>query len=149
MKKELISKTIIRALIGAIVGIGISIAICMFSGNYKEIFYHPGAFVAQLTGSALLGFVNMGAMSIYDIESWGLVRTTVTHFAISFISFLLANTLLGWFSRNVLVIVIIVFVLVYFLIWLFQYLIWKKRIKELNNDLKNMISKEEKGDQHE
>ena len=132
MKKELISKTIIRALIGTIIGIGISVAICMFSGNYKEIFNHPGAFVAQLTGSALLGFVNMGAMSIYDIESWGLVRTTVTHFAISFTSFLLANTLLGWFGRNMLVIMIIAFVLVYFLIWLIQYLIWKKEIAMKN-----------------
>ena len=149
MKKELISKTIIRALIGAIIGIVISIAICLFSGNYKEIINHPGYFVAQLTGSALLGLVNMGAMSIYEIESWGLVKTTVIHFAISFTSFLLANTLLGWFGRNILVIVIIVFVLVYFMIWLIQYLIWKKEIKNLNNDLKNMMSKKEEGDRHE
>ncbi|MCR5847032.1 MAG: DUF3021 domain-containing protein [Lachnospiraceae bacterium] len=149
MKKELISKTIIRALIGAIIGIAISIAICLISGSYRDIINHPGAFVAQVTGSALLGLVNMGAMSIYDIESWGLVKTTVIHFIISFTSFLLANTLLGWFERNVLVIVIIAFVSVYFLIWLIQYLVWKKEIKNLNNDLKNMISKEEEGDRHE
>lgn len=149
MKKELISKTIIRALIGAIIGIGISVAICLFSGSYRGIINHPGAFVAQLTGSALLGFVNMGAMSIYKIESWGLLRTTVTHFVISLTSFLLANAVLDWFSRNAMVIAIIIFVLVYFLIWLIQYLIWKKEVRNLNNELKNMISKEEKGDQHE
>jgi len=147
--KDLKSKTIIRALIGAIIGIGISITIGLLTGSFKDVMIHPGEFVAQIVGSAFLGFVNMGAMSIYEIEEWGLVKTTITHFVISLSTFLLVNAFLNWFSRKILVIAIIIFVVLYFFIWLIQFLAWKNEIKKMNSDLEKMIRKEEEGNIHE
>ena len=89
--KDLIRKTIIRALLGAVIGIGISISLHVFFNGYADAY----EVVIQLVGSAILGMVNMGAISIYDIESWGLLRSTVAHFVLSLSSFLLANSLLG------------------------------------------------------
>ena len=143
--KDLIRKTIIRALLGAVIGIGISISLHVFFNGYADAY----EVVIQLVGSAILGIVNMGAMSIYDIESWGLLRSTVTHFVLSLSSFLLANSLLGWFDKNVMLIVIVAFVLIYFMIWLFQYLIWKKEIRKMNENLNRMNNVKEEGDQHE
>lgn len=143
--KDLIRKTIIRAFIGAIIGIGISVSLDVFINEYNSVYEA----VIQLVGSAILGLVNMGAMSIYDIESWGLLRSTVTHFVLSLSSFLLANSLLGWFDKNVMLIVIVAFVLIYFMIWLFQYLIWKREIRKMNENLGRMNKSKEEGDQHE
>lgn len=143
--KDLIRKTIIRALLGAVIGIGISISLHVFFNGYADAY----EVVIQLVGSAILGIVNMGAMSIYDIESWGLLRSTVTHFVLSLSSFLLANSLLGWFDKKVMLIVIVAFVLIYFMIWLFQYLIWKREITKMNENLSRMNKIKEEGDQHE
>ena len=143
--KDLIRKTIIRALLGAVIGIGISISLHVFFNGYADAY----EVVIQLVGSAILGMVNMGAMSIYDIESWGLLRSTVTHFVLSLSSFLPANSLLGWFDKNVMLIVIVAFVLIYFMIWLFQYLIWKREIRKMNENLGRMNKSKEEGDQHE
>ncbi|MCR4929929.1 MAG: DUF3021 domain-containing protein [Lachnospiraceae bacterium] len=140
--KDLIRKTIIRALLGAVIGIGISISLHVFFNGYADAY----EVVIQLVGSAILGIVNMGAMSIYDIESWGLLRSTVTHFVLSLSSFLLANSLLGWFDKKVMLIVIVAFVLIYFMIWLFQYLIWKREITKMNENLSRMNKIKEEGD---
>ena len=122
-----------------------SFTVAVTSNGYADAY----EVVIQLVGSAILGIVNMGAMSIYDIESWGLLRSTVTHFVLSLSSFLLANSLLGWFDKNVMLIVIVAFVLIYFMIWLFQYLIWKKEIRKMNENLNRMNNVKEEGDQHE
>lgn len=142
--KDLVRKTIIRAIIGGIIGIGISVALHITMG-YKDAY----EVAIQLVGSSLLGIVNMGAMSIYDIENWGVLRSTITHFVLSLSSFLLANSLLGWFDKNIMLIVIIAFIVIYFMIWLFQYLIWKKEIRKMNEDLNRMNRNQEAEDQHE
>lgn len=55
-----------------------------------------------------------------------------------FVSFLIVDILLEWFPYSVLFITIAIGTVMYFIIWLIQFLIWKRKIKQLNNDLEIM-----------
>jgi hypothetical protein len=51
---------------------------------------------------------------------------------------LVISELLGWFPHDILFIVFVMFTATYALIWLTEYLIWKKQIKDMNRDLETM-----------
>lgn len=145
--KDLKTKTIIRALVGAILGVAICFFMAGIGGGLGELASNPLELIRQIIGSSLLGIVSMGGMTIYEIESWGLLRTTCTHFILSLSAFLLCNSLLGWFEKDIILIVLVVWIITYFLIWLFQWLHCKSEIKKMNSDLEKMQRKEE--DHHE
>ena len=131
---EMKYKIIMNALIGALIGIMIAVMIYVL-GGYDDPEPPRLMLLKQVIGSALFGAVNMGAARIYDIENWSIVRVTVTHYALSLGSFVICNILLGWFGPEEILIVFIIFTAVYFLIWLIMYLIGKKQVKALNEEL--------------
>ena len=99
-------------------------------------------FIFHLIGSSIMGLVGYGGAIVYDIESWSLGRATFTHYIVSFMTMFVISEMLGWFSHGILFYVFISFTLVYIIIWLTEYLIWKKQIREMNQDLEAMLKKQ-------
>ena len=122
-------------------GIGALIGICFLLGDWpglKEALPH-------LLLGGVYGAAAMGSSIVYDIEKWSIARATATHFLFVFALYFLIVVTMGWFRLNdpVFWIVIGAMLLVYVLIWLFQYLSCKRKIRKMNQDLMRMKSKSE------
>ncbi|MGI6249402.1 MAG: DUF3021 domain-containing protein [Acutalibacteraceae bacterium] len=94
----------------------------------------PGAAVLQTFLACIIGIIGFGGMCLFDIESWSLLRSTVVHGASILFAYLTVGLTLHWFSFHIIPILIItaITVVVYALIWLFMYIGWKKKIREMN-----------------
>lgn len=85
----------------------------------------------------LYGGAAMGSSVVYDIEKWSIARATATHFLLVFALFFLLVTTMGWFSLNSPAFWIIVGAMAagYVLIWLLQYLSYRRQIRKMNDQL--------------
>lgn len=125
---------------------GIGIWFLMVLGNNPNALsggsFSTGFLMLNILLSAVFGALSMGSSAVYDIEEWSILRATVTHFVIVFASFNIIALPLGWFSFGSIEYWIIhaVMIVVYFLIWLIQYLIYKHKVKELNRELEKWKS---------
>ncbi|MBO4899005.1 MAG: DUF3021 domain-containing protein [Lachnospiraceae bacterium] len=145
---KLKAKTAILILAGIVIGFSIVVIIYMCGGYPMEMLADRPAFLAQIIGSCLLGAVNMGATIVYDIDKWGIIRVTLTHYFISMCSFIICEKLLGWFPDSVLFIVIAIFTVVYALIWIIMSLRGKKEVMRMNEELEALQRKDrEESDQ--
>ena len=122
-------------------GIGVLIGVCFLLGDWpglKEALPH-------LLLGGVYGAAAMGSSIVYDIEKWSIARATATHFLFVFALYFLMVVTMGWFRLNdpVFWIVIGAMLLTYVLIWLFQYLSCKRKIRKMNQDLIRMKSKSE------
>ncbi len=138
---DLRDKILFRALLGFTLGLIAGIvmyALCIPEGApFGKTF-----FIFHLIGASIMGLVGYGGAIVYDIESWSLGRATFTHYIVSFMTMFVISEMLGWFSHGILFYVFISFTLVYIIIWLTEYLIWKKQIREMNQDLEAMLKKQ-------
>ena len=106
-----------------------------FTGNYAT------ALILDLMLVGMLGAVCNGAAVVYEIESWSALRATFTHFIFSIIACMTAGKILGWFTPGISwwnTIQYIAWVFAYAMIWLIQYLIGKKEVREINKSVENM-----------
>jgi Flp pilus assembly protein TadB len=79
----------------------------------------------------------MGSSVVYGIEKWSIARATATHFLLVFALYFFLVISMGWFSLSdpVFWIVVGTMVAVYILIWLLQYLSYRRQIREMNDEL--------------
>ena len=96
----------------------------------------------EIVGSAVFGIISMGGSVCYDIESWSLIRATITHYVTVMIAFFIADFVLGWFPHRVLLVITIAMTIIYIIIWFVMYSIGKKNINEMNADLERFREKE-------
>ena len=128
------TKFTIRALLGFSLGlIAGAIMFVLFASDTEPL--NKSYLIMQLLGSGFLGVVANGGAIVYDFEDWGLLRATFTHYVVTFITMLAVSELLGWFSRSIILIVVIIFSVAYLAIWLVEYALWKKEIRHINRDL--------------
>ncbi len=145
--KRYVNSFIFRALIGALMGIAICLILYGF-GSYDEIIIDDKPFVImQFVGSALNGIICMGSTIVYDIDNLGLSKVTLLHYVITLVSFLSFNFLLGWFSEFNIILILAVFTVAYFIIWLVNYLIYKREIRRINKDLEDIKQKAGESDE--
>ena len=145
--KRYVNSFIFRALIGALMGIAICLILYGF-GLYDEIIIDDKPFVImQFVGSALNGIICMGSTIVYDIDNLGLSKVTLLHYVITLVSFLCFNFLLGWFSEFNIILILAVFTVAYFIIWLVNYLIYKREIRRMNKDLEYIKQKAGESDE--
>ena len=92
--------------------------------------------------SGLYGAAAMGSNVFYEIESWSIARATAVHFLLVMSLYCLAALSMGWFTAEdpVFWMVIAVMAAGYILIWLFQYLCYRREIRRMNEDLKKIQS---------
>lgn len=139
---------IILTLIGFLGGILIEVIIGMCVSSQEDWFFDRPSMIWQLIGSGLYGAVAMGGSIVYHFERWGLLRVTLVHYTLTLAAFLITNAVLNWFPASVLAIVLILFTVVYFIIWLVQYLRWKKTIQEMNQDLERLADQKKNEEEH-
>lgn len=126
------------SLLGALLGVGIGLMFYFLAEPGEN---HPDWLVYFLL-CGVFGAVNMGTSAVYGIDEWSILRCTLTHFLICVSSTLLffgALIALGWMDTppaGVCALIAAVFVLVYFLIWLIQYLSYKRKVKTMNAKLR-------------
>ncbi len=137
----------IKVLSGALIGIAISLVLSL-GVNDTQIIGNKAAFIAQILGSALFGAICNGGSIVYEIDSWGVTKATLIHYVASLGAFILASGLLHWFPTRYLPPVIALFTIVYAIIWLINFFTWRKVIRQMNADLKQMIRNEKEGGEH-
>ena len=96
------------------------------------------AFVVQVVVSGLLGVVAMGSSAVYSIEEWSLLKATLIHFVTAMTAFFVVAFFLRWLRPQDIGYNLAIFgilVLVYFLIWLCNFLSYKAQIEEINREL--------------
>ena len=132
------TKFMIRALVGF--SLGMLIGIFTFVASASDTLPVDKVYlVLHLILSGLIGVVSNGGAIVYDFEEWSIARATFTHYIISFMTLFVISEMLGWFPHSVLLIVFIVFSIVYFIIWLSEYLSFKNEVKQMNEELKSML----------
>jgi len=145
--KRYVNSFIFRALIGALMGIAICLILYGF-GLYDEIIIDDKPFVImQFVGSALNGIICMGSTIVYDIDNLGLSKVTLLHYVITLVSFFSFNFLLSWFNEFNIILILAVFTVAYFIIWLVNYLIYKREIRRINKDLEYIKQKAGESDE--
>ncbi len=152
MKKKLLT----RSLLGMPIGITISymitviISITVNDGTYypvvpelaAEFGSEINAVVIQMLCSMFYGAVFAGASVIWEMESWSLLRMTITHLLVISILSLPIAWLLKWMPHNPIGIIVYfaIFFGIYAIIWTSQYAAMKKRIRQMNESLNNRKS---------
>ncbi len=144
-------KILLRSLLGGFIGLSISyiitvlISLCIGDGRYYAVTPQlaaglggeMNAVLIQTIGSVIYGAAFGGGSVIWEIESWSLLKMTVTHLIIISVCCFPTAYFMQWIPHNVLGIAIYcaVFFGIYLGIWLAQYFAMKKKIQLLNNEI--------------
>ena len=140
--KELRKKALILSISGFLLGvlIGIAFLIILDDGTLKN--ENTVGKILYLMTCGLYGALAWGSSVIYGIESWSILRCTVPHGLITFGGLTMFFGVLiaaGWMKKpsfGAALIMLIMFLLVYFLIWLIQFMIYRRKVKKMNLKLR-------------
>lgn len=151
-------KILFRCLLGALLGLAISVVITIGisldigDGNYHaitpELAYDCGseinAVMLQAACSLLYGAVWAGASLIWETERWSLLKMTVTHLLICSFATFPAAYFMHWMDHSISGILLYFgfFLFVYALIWVSQYASMKKKIDAINRKMKENTAKQ-------
>ena len=92
-----------------------------------------GALLAQMMISGLYGAIPMAGVVIYDLDSWGLLKQAVVHYASYTAAFMLFGLMAGWVETPAdMALMAGIFLVGHCIIWLVMYARYKAQAKELN-----------------
>ena len=94
-----------------------------------------GAFSLQMAAAMLIGAIWSGASVIWEVERWSLLRQTLTHFLLCSVVCLPIAWAMGWMADQP-GWYLFGFVAMYAGIWLINYLQIRRRVREINEKLK-------------
>lgn len=91
-----------------------------------------------IVSTYLLAFVHAGASVFNQIESWPLAKSTLCHFGLLYIAYILCYVINSWipFEPLVLGIFTAIFAVGYAVIWLAVYVSIRMTVKRLNRSLR-------------
>ena len=144
--EEIWKKAVVLGAVGMILGIFIGAGFWyLMSGEAPGTAAGLSALMLHLLMSGVLGMVANGSSVIYEIEEWSIVRATITHFIIAMGAFYVIAFTLGWFSPSdpACWIMSAIMVFVYFVIWMVQSLVFKHKVKRMNEELRKWKSRRE------
>lgn len=146
-------KVIIRCLLGAPIGLSIStmitviISLTVGDGKYyavvPELINDCGtemnAVLLQTALSFIYGAAFAGASVIWENENWSLLKQTILHLLICSLATFPIAYAMQWMRHDIKGILLYfgIFVLIYAVIWLSQFLTIKKRIDQMNDKIKD------------
>ncbi len=143
---------IYKASIGFSLGVFVTIGFCLIAVFSDDPFTNILTkeyllrLVIQLLCGGLMGIVGNGGAVIYEVDRWSIIRMTVTHFVLTFVTFLILGFANNWLEPRLSlfnVIMILGWILTYFIIWMTQYLIYKKEVDQINRSLKTLRDSKE------
>ena len=147
MKKELIRRGLHGIPQGIAIGYVIAIIISLVIGDgtfqnvVPELVTQFGseisAVLAQVIFSAVIGGVFAAVSVIWEIEEWSILKQTGIYFCILAITLFPIAYILHWMERSVggFLTYLGIFVALFIVIWVVQYLFWKNRIEKINDKL--------------
>ncbi len=149
-------KILLRAFVGMPLGITISviisiiISLCINDGSFYAVVpeltewcgSEISAVIVQYIFSAVYGAVWAGASCIWETEGWSLLRQTLTHLAVTSVTTFPVAYFTGWMEHSLAGVLVYyaVFLGIYFMIWLFQYLPMRRRIARFNQKVKENLA---------
>ncbi len=152
MKRKSIIRIVVGFIIGAIMGnlitlfvnLGYGEGISIVPPHQVEAIGYLLAIILQTILSGLLGFVCIGGLCFYDVESWSLLKATIAHSMSMLVGFIFVFTALKWvpFRIESWIVIAAIVLVTYALIWLIMYLMWKKEVEKMNEDLKAYKARE-------
>ena len=131
---KVLKKAIILGIIGFAIGLIIGVTVYYLTGGSSSGEFSYFEFLV----GGIYGALAMGGSAVYDIESWSIAKCTATHFVCTFVGLFALAIMQGWFYPGDLLfwILLVAWVFAYFIIWLIQYLIYHRKIDNLNEELK-------------
>lgn len=149
MKNKIIIRSVLGFPIGLAIGYFITIVISLI---YANGYYSPcvpelsnmmgneiKAVVLQALLCGILGF-GFGASSvIWEIESWSIVKQTGIYFIISSIIMMPIAYILYWMEHSIkgVICYFSIFLSIFVLIWIVEFMIGKYNVKKMNEKLYN------------
>lgn len=148
--KKALLRGAIGAPMGVIVGYTITILISLVyprGGSYFPVVPQLAsqmnseimAVTIQYVLSAIMGFTYAASSAVFEVEQWGIAKQTAIHFVIMTVTGLPIAYLCHWMEHSLggVLLYITIFVVIYLIIWLSQMYFWSRRIKGINNKLKD------------
>lgn len=130
-------------LLGMVVGALIFIAVGFANGGslampdfplYTLTGSEAGALLAQMLLSGVFGMVPMAGVMFYEIDSWGLLKQAVVHYATYTVAFLIVGCAVGWIEPTLADMGLMagIFAVGHAIIWAIMYARYKAETQELN-----------------
>lgn len=146
----MIKKTIRYAFIGFFIGMPVGIVILLlmsFSNGGGELVFselmltkggsEAGALALQVFLSGLFGAICWAGITFHEIESWGMLKAFIFHYAVIIAGFVVIGLNLGWieFDAEQIGLMALFLGLGYCVVWVIMYLKYRAEAKELNKYL--------------
>jgi hypothetical protein len=149
-----------KALIRGLIGFPGGVTICLVITIIESLIVGDGRFYAcvpefvELAGSeimavilqtvlaGLVGSVYGAASVIWEMEDWSIAKQSGIFFAIAAVTMMPIGYLLNWMEHSVTGIVsfYLIFLVIFVMIWITMYLIWRRKVRELNQDVQKRKS---------
>ena len=146
-------KVILRGLFGLPVGIAIGfvitllISICIGDGAFypvtPELIQTTGnqlnAVILQTILCAILGGGFAMASVIWEIDSWSLAKQSGIYFAIACAVMFPISYVANWMPHSIAGILSYagIFAVIFVLVWLIQYFVWKRKVRRMNERIRD------------
>ena len=92
-----------------------------------------GALLAQMLVSGVFGAIPMAGVVFYEIESWGLLKQAVVHYATYTAAFAIIGIGVGWIETSTDVALVAgIFAICHAIIWVVMYLRYKSEAEQLS-----------------
>lgn len=151
MKKKIIMRGLFGLPTGIAIGFVITLIIsgCIGNGSFypvtPELIDTMGnelnAVVLQTVLCAIMGAGFAAASVIWELDSWSLAKQSGIYFMIISVIMLPIAYFTNWMKHTVLGVLsyMAIFAAIFVVVWLSQYLLWKRKIKKMNA----LVSKEQ------
>lgn len=151
MKKKIIMRGLFGLPTGIAIGFVITliISICIGNGSFypvtPELIDATGnelnAVILQTVLCAIMGAGFAAASIIWELDSWSLAKQSGVYFMIISVVMLPIAYVTNWMKHTILGVLsyVAIFAAIFVVVWLSQYLLWKRKIKKMNA----LVSKDE------
>ena len=149
MKRKIIKRGFLGFPLGIAIGyvITVIISVCVGDGSFypvtAELIDTMGNELnAVVFQTVLCGIMGMGyamASVIWDIDSWSLAKQSGVYFAIACVVMFPIAYIANWMKHDIVGILSYagIFVAIFVFAWLTQYLVWKDKVKRMNDGIQN------------
>lgn len=145
--KKIVSRVLYSFPIGISCSVGVSLFLSLLFGEGKyypfaaSLVFFTGsevkAMLLQTMLSGILGSVFGGMSFIWEIERWSILKQTAVYFLSVSIPMMGISYLLYWMehSLNGFLLYFLIFVMVFFVVWLFNFAIYWFNVRRINQEL--------------
>ena len=144
MKKQVFLRGLLGFPLGIAIGYVITIitSLCWGQGNYlpcvPELITTMGtemnAVLLQAVLCGILGTSFAASSVIWEMDNWSIVKQSCLYFLITSFVMMPISYFANWMSHSIIGFLLYfgMFVIIFFVIWIAQYFIWRSKIKKIN-----------------